>query len=220
MKEIQARQSSATEVIIVTAICFGLFIYWSLQAVAAGFPSGAGFSDSYLINIALTECVLTFLAMMVLRWQAYPLKSLLAAPNWRDSGTGCLLLVVAYLAWAFVCQFFNAGHYMREPMEKMALQSHPTMTGVLLMSIINGWYEETFLLAYLMTAVDKLGASTAIGISVLVRLLYHLYQGPVGAVSILVFGVIFTAYYWRSRKLWPVVFAHMLADFIGLSAQI
>lgn len=51
----------------------------------------------------------------------------------------------------------------------------------------------------------------------LVRVLYHLYQGPLGAISILLTGTIFGIYYWKTRKLWPVAFAHIFADFAGFA---
>lgn len=43
-----------------------------------------------------------------------------------------------------------------------------------------------FWLGYLVRGFAAVGASFAIGLSLLVRVLYHLYQGPLGAVSVLV----------------------------------
>jgi membrane protease YdiL (CAAX protease family) len=73
------------------------------------------------------------------------------------------------------------------------------------------------LLGYLMRGFAEAGASFALGLSVLVRLLYHLYQGPLGAVSVVVCGLVLGAAYWRTRRLWPVALAHALIDMIALS---
>jgi membrane protease YdiL (CAAX protease family) len=87
---------------------------------------------------------------------------------------------------------------------------------VLLASAVNGVYEETFLVGYLVRGFRHRGAAAAVGVSVLVRLLCHLYQGPLGALAAVVFGTLAGAFYWRSRWLWPVAFAHMLQDLISL----
>jgi membrane protease YdiL (CAAX protease family) len=83
------------------------------------------------------------------------------------------------------------------------------------MSLVNGVYEEVFLVGYLQRALESSGAAFSIGASLLVRLLYHLYQGPSGAASVLGFGLVLSVYFLWKRKLWPLVFAHMFADIAG-----
>lgn len=56
-----------------------------------------------------------------------------------------------------------------------------------------------------------------VGVPLLVRVLYHLYHGPVGALWILTFGLVFTAFYLRSVNLWPPVLAHVLWDIVPFS---
>lgn len=89
---------------------------------------------------------------------------------------------------------------------------------LLAMSLVNGIYEEVFLLGYLQRALEGFGASFAVGVSLLVRVLYHLYQGPSGALYVLGFGLVLGLYFLRTRELWPVAFAHIFADFAGFSA--
>jgi membrane protease YdiL (CAAX protease family) len=48
-------------------------------------------------------------------------------------------------------------------------------------------------------------------------MLYHVYQGPQGTLSILAFGMIVGRYYWRTRALGPVVLTHVVADLLALS---
>jgi membrane protease YdiL (CAAX protease family) len=54
-------------------------------------------------------------------------------------------------------------------------------------------------------------------VSVGIRLLCHLYQGPL-AVGIVPVGLVFTWYYARTHRLWPVVIAHAISDFVALVA--
>ena len=61
------------------------------------------------------------------------------------------------------------------------------------------------------------GSDFAVGASVLVRMLYHLYQGPSGAIFVIGFGLVLSLYFLWKRKLWPLVFAHIFADIAGFS---
>jgi membrane protease YdiL (CAAX protease family) len=51
--------------------------------------------------------------------------------------------------------------------------------------------------------------------SVAIRVLYHLYQGPASA-GIIPIGFVFAYWYARTGRLWPAVIAHGLMDFFGL----
>jgi membrane protease YdiL (CAAX protease family) len=87
----------------------------------------------------------------------------------------------------------------------------PTLVAV---SIVNGAFEEVFLLGFLLRGLRAYGLSVAIGSSLLIRMLYHVYQGPIGVLSVLGFGVVLSLYYIRGGSLFSVVFAHVLADII------
>jgi len=57
----------------------------------------------------------------------------------------------------------------------------------------------------------------AINVSTVVRMLYHLYQGPIGIITIVPMGLLYGYTYVRTRQLWPLIVAHVLVDIIGLS---
>ena len=89
---------------------------------------------------------------------------------------------------------------------------------VFIASTVNGMFEEMFVAGYIITALrEARGVWTAINVSTVVRLLYHLYQGPVGVVTIVPMGLLYGFVYARTRQLWPLIFAHVLIDIIGLS---
>ena len=52
------------------------------------------------------------------------------------------------------------------------------------------------------------------------RMLYHLYQGPIGIITIVPLGMLYGYTYVRSRQLWPLIVAHVLVDIIGLSVVV
>src|SRR6185295_521108 len=88
------------------------------------------------------------------------------------------------------------------------------LTALVTLGIVNGAYEEMFLLGFLLRGLRGYGLSFAIGASLLVRVLYHLYQGPLGAMYVGVFGLVLSLYYVASARLFPVVLAPALWDII------
>ncbi len=54
-------------------------------------------------------------------------------------------------------------------------------------------------------------------VSMGIRLLYHLYQGPMGIITIVPLGLLYGFVYVRTRQLWPLILAHMLIDIAGLA---
>jgi membrane protease YdiL (CAAX protease family) len=88
---------------------------------------------------------------------------------------------------------------------------------VVILSIVNPMFEETFVCGYVVAALkERADVSTAVTISTAIRLLYHLYQGPIAFVGIVPFGFVLAWWYARTGRLWPVIVAHALADFVAL----
>ena len=208
------------EAALLVAISFGWFIFASVLAVVKGFPSStSSFSDSALLSLMGVELVFGTLALAFLHRCGYALRDLLPAPSWR----GCLEGVLLCMAAALVCNVVwmlvpnSYRHDAVQPIAQMLANGKPTLVVAFAVAVLNGLYEETFLLGYLTRGFAALGASFAVGLGVLVRLLYHLYQGPNGALSIVVYGIVLGAVYWRTGRLWPAVFAHSLTDVLALS---
>jgi uncharacterized protein len=208
------------EALAIIAICFGFFILDSIMTVAAGFPKNLPETDASLWSVIVIECVFGSIALAILRSRGYVMSSLLPQPSWHGSAIGVALLVVATLIYSAVMQMFSYTDHANQPITDIMANARFSFPAVLLVSLINGVYEETFLLGYLFRAFSNAGASFALGLSLLVRVLYHLYQGPIGAIGVLVFGLVFSVFYWRTAKLWPVVFGHILADMIALTPKI
>jgi membrane protease YdiL (CAAX protease family) len=84
----------------------------------------------------------------------------------------------------------------------------------------NGLLEETVVLGYLLTRLEKLGVRPvyAIAISATIRGSYHLYQGLGGFIGNAIMGTIFGFLFYRWRRITPMIIAHTLIDavaFIG-----
>jgi membrane protease YdiL (CAAX protease family) len=84
-------------------------------------------------------------------------------------------------------------------------------------SIFNAVFEELLWLGLGFAAFRRFGSGVAATISVGLRLLAHGYQGPLALVTVLPVAVLFTLYYVRTRRIWPVVVAHAFQDTLALS---
>ncbi|HEY6096039.1 MAG TPA: CPBP family intramembrane glutamic endopeptidase [Gallionellaceae bacterium] len=207
---------SIADVLIVTALCFGMFILSSIQAVASGFPTPP-FTDAMFFNIIAYEICFAAAALGYLHLRGHDLGHLIPSPSYTGSIAGAVLFVAATAAAWVLESLFGSNSAATQPVDAMVAHATISFGPLLGLSLVNGLYEETFLVGFLQRALETSGASFAVGTSLLVRVSYHLYQGPVGAVSILGFGMILSLYYMRTRKLWPLVSAHILADFTAFS---
>lgn len=204
--------TSPSEAILIVSVCFGWAIFSSLYSVVHGFKIGA-FSDGRMIATIAIELLFGGIALRLLYVRNYAISTLYPEPYLKGIGIGILLYIATAIAnYVLVIPFYH-GQYS-QPIQQMVSNATVSLGVIVPVAIVNGAYEEIFLLGFLVRGLKAYGTSTAIGISILVRLLYHLYQGPLGAVSILGFGLVFSLYYVRTERLFPLVFAHILADII------
>lgn len=195
---------------MVTALCFGLFIIWSIQAVLAGFPD-ARFSEDGNWAMVCIELVLASVTLMYLRSRDFDLGPLYPHPTLRGTAVGVGLFLACWLSGAIVTSVFNVA----SASDVIAFDFESTsMASRIALAMVNGTFEEVFLLGVLVRGLRGFGFSVAVGLPLLVRVLYHLYQGPMGIVWVATVGLVLTlAYLWR-KDLWPPVFAHVLWDIV------
>lgn len=94
---------------------------------------------------------------------------------------------------------------------------------LVLRAFANGAAEEVLVVGYLLVRLRQLGWSpwASLAASALLRGSYHLYQGFGGGVGNLLMGLVFAAWWMRTRRLGPLVLAHTLLDvvaFVGYAA--
>lgn len=84
--------------------------------------------------------------------------------------------------------------------------------------LLNPFFEELIVRAYLMTEIKELtgSATLSIAISVLVQAAYHLYYGWEGALSLGFQFLVFAVYYSQTRRATPIIVAHGAFDLFGM----
>jgi membrane protease YdiL (CAAX protease family) len=138
-----------------------------------------------------------------------------------DIGIGFLLFLLAYACYGASYRAFASLHFLafnsvssaQVPREYLA---NPILF-VLPYYLLNPFFEELIVRAYLMTEVIALSGSTAlaIAVSVVFQTIYHLYYGWVVALAIGCSFLVFSAYYAKTRRALPIVVAHACMDLLS-----
>lgn len=207
----QARTTTTpAEAAGIVLLCFGWFIVVSMYAVSLGFRSGS-FSEGGLGGMIALEVVLGATAAYLLASRGFDVRSLYPSPSFRGALAGLLLAFAAGVIGQVAVTPLDPNHYS-EPLERLMSASPIGLPLLVAFAIVNGVYEEVFLLGFLLRGLRGHGLAVAVGVSLLVRVLYHLYQGPLGAVYVLAVGAVFSLSYVATGRLFPAVLAHALWD--------
>lgn len=140
----------------------------------------------------------------------------------RDAGVGLLLAVLSYVAYrqgyrlVYVVHFVLYGAPVYVPSPSKFFGHPPAMA--IPFSLLNPFFEELIVRAYLMTEIIQLTGSTALAVilSVLLQTSYHLYYGWAGAISVSFVFLVSALYYGRKRLAFPIIVSHAVNDLYGI----
>ena len=149
---------------------------------------------------------------------------LLARRGWRLSATtaplrgydvlrGAGVLVCSWLALiALNLTFWLVAPGLQSTAVPFRFTGHVSWPAVVAVVLLDPTFEELLFLGYLVTRLRRHGLLVAAGVSIALRTLVHLYQGPTALLSVLPLGTLYTLYYVRTGRMWPVIVAHALQD--------
>jgi len=211
--------SPTAEFAIVIVGAFGLFIFASFEQAFSPRP-WVDLSDAQIRSVLVYESVILVALSMFLHVRGWTPQRIGLEPHPRDFPAGLALAVavhVAFLAaWLLTSSIFLQ---LTQPISS-STSVGPTLSlvNVMTVSVVNPLFEEMFVCGYVVSALrDRPSLWTAINVSAAIRLLYHLYQGALGVLTIVPTGLIFAYWYARTGRLWPAILAHALLNFIALA---
>jgi membrane protease YdiL (CAAX protease family) len=231
------------EFVVVFLAAFGYFICASLWCLVAdlqlSLPPGTHWravSSSVLTRglvytVAYEAAVFLLLAAFLHVRGRTILRLIGGRPRLRDLAVGLGLasiptvfsLAVLVVAMLIEPQLYaragaGAGAGAGAARAAAPIANHWTLAIVILASIVNPIFEEVFVCGYVVSVLSPwTGRWKALGASVAIRSLYHVYQGAYGCISVGLTGLLFGGWYVRYGRLWPLVIAHGLLDFLGLA---
>lgn len=218
IREMIRRLPASLEFLIVIVWAFGQFIFASILSIGA--TRATAYTNEALASLVVAEVLQFAFIAWFLRVRGWSLEKAGLKVTLRGTGLG-LGLAVATQAVFVVSQLI--GQHLLPVDMNAAASIYPKAAKdldlqlVILASVVNGVYEELFVAGYIITALAPVrGPWTAINVSTGMRLLYHLYQGPIGVLAIVPLGILWGWVYVRTRQLWPLVVAHIAIDVFGL----
>jgi membrane protease YdiL (CAAX protease family) len=89
----------------------------------------------------------------------------------------------------------------------------------LVIAVTAGVTEEIVVRGYAQTRLEQLKVPTAVVLLLPTALwgVLHLYEGPAAALTIFGLGMLYAWYFFRTRRLWPIIIAHGLFDLTQLA---
>jgi len=221
MKDYLRALSSRAEFLIVVLGAFGLLILSNLLVLmnpefVADVPP---IDNAQLNSLVAHELVVLVVLGTFLRFRGWTAEKLGISADMRDTVIGVGLMAIAFAATQLM--ELLAGHFAPEQLEA-ALRFEQiggplSFITVAAVCIVNPIFEELFVCAYVISALkEKRGATFAMNVSIGLRVTYHLYTGLVGVLLIAPVALLFAYWYVRSGRLWPLIVAHGLLDFIAL----
>lgn len=197
-------------------------IFSSIYVVLGGTP------DPIQQNYRLAGALRTEITSLLLLWYVIGREG----KTWKDIGwkvglvdipRGMGLFIVALIVSVFASVPFQqvyrayAGHFLA-PKSLQSLLGFDISLVSIAFVCLNPFFEELIVRGYTMSEIMGSGGTAwmAIVISVAIQMSYHLYQGLAHAIGLMVVFAIFSIYYAQTRRIAPVVIAHLFMDVIAL----
>jgi membrane protease YdiL (CAAX protease family) len=174
-------------------------------------------SDARLVRTLLLEALLAVAWIPILRRRGWSPSSVSVPLEVADLARGAGVFVLSYLAYSLAFTLVMLVFpTVPDVVRSMEVGGAPSWWVVAMVSLLNPVAEEFLYLGFITNLVRSDGLQAALLAGLLARTAVHVYQGPVGLVSAIATGLVFGIYYLRSDRIWPVVVAHGILDFIAL----
>jgi membrane protease YdiL (CAAX protease family) len=217
VKSIIRNLPASAEFCLVALICFGLPIASSIWVIAGRLMSAAPPRVEGGNGAMLFVITHQLLALAVVLWIGHirgwsPITFGLRISS-KLTGAGFLLslcITVTVGLLAPLISFLNPGGWQIPAHREVALPV------IILISLINPFFEEVTELGYLVYSLEKFGIWTALCASVLLRGFLHSYGGANAMILNLAIALIMALAYLYWRQLWPPIVAHAITNFLTL----
>jgi membrane protease YdiL (CAAX protease family) len=135
-----------------------------------------------------------------------------------ELGMGLVLWVASFILVLVLAQLFQYFGTREVDFLPEGLPLWFQAVQAVLIAVTAGVTEEIVVRGYAQTRLEQLRVPTAAILLVPTALwgVLHVYQGPGAALTIFCLGLMYAWYFHRTRRLWPLVLAHVLFDMTQL----
>lgn len=235
MENNKIKELSFVDFIVLSVIFFGYATYTSVLIYQYQnyqnfqvFPSGLlRFDDDSNIDSIIMEVVLLCLAGIYLYIRKFDFSVLRFSVDKKTVPLILLLIVLGSLfsdlVWLVSQWIFPSEESVTTTQESvygMVEHSKSDVFGnvtllLVIFSLLNGFYEELFFMGLVFVVKEKSRFYAILG-SLFVRFIFHIYQGVVSAMGIMMMGLLFIMMRRKIKTLTPFMLAHAFFDVFGL----
>lgn len=216
MKKWLQKLSNIQELVLVLTLAFAWFILKSNYLLIKTFIDSKITikQDTFRFTIVLAiEIAALIIIFYILTVRKQKLSSFNLQFGFKDVLIGIALFIPTYLVYYFSS---NLLYYLFSSLPVPSYHLSATFFSIILLVIINSFYEEFFLNSYLFQRLAHWNVGWVLVLSVLIRAGYHTYQGLVATLVIIILGLILSGYFSKYRKLWPIVIVHLLTKVVTM----
>jgi CAAX protease family protein len=217
---IRAVRFNRAEFALVLGIAFGLLILLSVASLFRQHQSAA-LAGIELTRLLSYELVVGTAVAWILRYNGWRLPHFNLYPSLGATGAGVLLAAAGAVLF-YACSWLLAllfGPAFNAPLHPhVALAPGSASLLVAAICVVNPLFEEMLLSGYVIGALRRrYGVVVAVNFSAMLRVAVHLDQGASVLLWLGLIGLVCGYVYAYTRRLWPLVIAHMIYDFAVLS---
>jgi membrane protease YdiL (CAAX protease family) len=206
---------------LILAVVFADHILGSIYL--AFHPTAPSYSNMRLFTGICDETIGLLLFLVLFKRQGRRFQDIGLSFQWTDLPKALGLVVATVVAmWTtwFVLSYSWLLITLRSPQwpETRAMFSTSSLWLFLPFLLLNPFFEEILVRGYLMTEIIDIRKSVLLATvaSIVVQTSYHLYYGVAGAIVVGSGLTVLAIYFAKSRRLMPVILAHMLWDSTAL----
>jgi len=220
MNKLIRKFSPTVEFLIVLILGFGIFIYYSTSSF---FVINSDYTHSWNYDITslkysltlIYETIALLIIIYILKVRGWVLSDFNLKFTFRLIWIALLLMLIRNLIGNISYMIFDyvtvADKSIKE-LVQYGLEANWIIISLFI--VINSIYEEFLLVGYFFKRLEKYHPSIIIGVSTLIRLSCHTYQGWMSLFHVLPMGILFGYYYFKYKKLWPLIIAHGLMNLL------
>lgn len=208
---------SVAGLLVVPSFIRALYGYLYPDSLAAG----GEHSQLVFVEELLGQAFLLLVVWQIVRLNGESWRDFTEPPEKVDLFRSVGLAIAGYVAcWAFSSALYTLVPRFSEMSDRPASLDQfraPLTVGYVAMMVVNPHFEELIVRGYLQTRLRQAGfAGVSIVLtSTLLQAAYHIYQGLPAAIGLWGTFLFWGAYYHRTRRIWPVVGAHLIMDLAG-----
>ena len=174
-------------------------------------------SSSHFIYTSTYEVISFSIIVFILFRRNYKFNDFDFEFSFKLLGVAIILFLIVKYTYGSI--FLILKHFIKaDSMNYLKFKYSAGTVSVISVLVINSFYEEFLLNGYLFKILANYKSKFIILLSVGLRMSYHTYQGWIGLVSVLVIGIVFSLYYLKYAKLWPIIIAHGLINLSSIYA--